>query len=125
MSCHLIPTWHEWNANADDVMMTWFTLFVNLVISCQACTSCAYVHSACALNKNSVPKYPRGLACTQADSNLRKLTASHFQVLDTQNANKNMPSIFPIAYLNENERYCNENLAWCKQELLVQSYTVW
>ena len=28
-SCHLIPTWHEWNANADDVMMTWLTLYVN------------------------------------------------------------------------------------------------
>ena len=28
-SCHLIPTWHEWNANADDVMMTRFTLYVN------------------------------------------------------------------------------------------------
>ena len=21
---------HEWNANADDVMMTWFVLYVNL-----------------------------------------------------------------------------------------------
>ena len=24
MSCHLISTWHEWNANAVDVMVTWF-----------------------------------------------------------------------------------------------------
>ena len=28
-SCHLIPTWHEWNVNADDVMMMWFALYVN------------------------------------------------------------------------------------------------
>ena len=36
-SCHLIPTWHEWNAKADNVMMTWFALYVSLVMSCQAC----------------------------------------------------------------------------------------
>ena len=24
----MIPMWHEWNVNADDVMMTWFTLYV-------------------------------------------------------------------------------------------------
>ena len=29
MSCHLIPMWHEWNANVNDVMMTWFALDVN------------------------------------------------------------------------------------------------
>ena len=28
---HLIPMWHEWNANANDVMMTWFVLYANLV----------------------------------------------------------------------------------------------
>ena len=28
-SWHLIPTWHEWNVNANDIMMTWFTLYVN------------------------------------------------------------------------------------------------
>ena len=44
-----------------------------------------------------------------ADSNLGKLTASHFQALIAQNANENMPDIFPIVYLNENLRYCNEN----------------
>ena len=30
-----------------------------------------------------------------------------------------------IACLNENFTNCNENLAWGKQEPLVQSYTVW
>ena len=29
MSCQFIPTWHEWNVNADDIMMAWFTLYVN------------------------------------------------------------------------------------------------
>ena len=28
-SCHIIPTYHEWNTNADDVMMTRFILYVN------------------------------------------------------------------------------------------------
>ena len=29
--------WHEWNVNAADIMMTWFALYVNLVMSCLAC----------------------------------------------------------------------------------------
>ena len=29
MSCHLIPMWHEWNANTNDIMMTWFALYLN------------------------------------------------------------------------------------------------
>ena len=29
-----------------------------------------------------------------------------------------------ITYLNENFTDCNENLAWGKQEPLIQSYTV-
>ena len=51
MSWHLIPTWHEWNVNANDVMVTWFTLFVNLVISHLACMSHVCVHGACDLIK--------------------------------------------------------------------------
>ena len=35
-------------------------------------------------------------------------------VLNTQNENDNMPDMFPIVYLNEDLRYCNENLAWGK-----------
>ena len=54
-------------------------------------------------------KYSNGLMGMPANSNLRKLTASHFKVLITQNANENMPNMFPIVYLNENLRYCNEN----------------
>ena len=47
----------------------------------------------------------------QANANLGKLTASHFQVLNTQNANENMPNMIPIAYLNEILMDCNENQA--------------
>ena len=72
------------------------------------------MHGEHALSKNGTPKYPSGLAGMQADSNLGKITASHFQVLNTQNANENMPGMFPIVYLNQNLRYCNENLAWGK-----------
>ena len=61
----------------------------------------------------------------QADLNLRKLTTSHSNALNTQNANKNMPNMFPIAYLNENLRYCNKNLAWGKQEPLIHTYVFW
>ena len=112
--CHLIPTWHEWNVNAGDGMTMWFTLFANLVTSHLACMSFPCMHGTHALNKYDMPKYQSGLAYTQADLSLKKSTASHFQVLNTQNANKNMPNMFPIAYLSENLRYCNENLAWGK-----------
>ena len=125
MSCHLILMWHECNANADDIMMTLFTLFATLVMSCLACMLHTHMHGACALIKNGMSKYLSGLACMQAILNLGKLTTSHIQVLNTQNANRNMPNIFPIAYLNQNLRYCNENLAWGKGEPLIQSYTVW
>ena len=74
------------------------------------------MHGACALNKMGMPKYLISLMGMPANLNLRKLTTSHFHVLIMQNANENMPNMFPIVYLNENLRYCNENLAWGKQE---------
>ena len=74
------------------------------------------------LYKYGVSKYSSGLVCTQADLNLVKITASHFWVLNTQNANENMPNMIPIAYLNKNFMDCNENLAWGKQEPLVHPY---
>ena len=103
-SCHLNPTWHEWNANAGDVMVTWFAHDANLVMS----------RWACAIIKMGASKYPNGLTGTPADWNLGKITASHFEALITQNANENMPDMLLIVYLNENLRYCNENLAWGK-----------
>ena len=108
-SCHLIPTWHEWNVDAGDVMMTWFTHDANLVTSRWACASRAHVHGAHAIIKMGVSKYSNGLTGMPADSNLGKITATHFKVLITQNVNENMPDMFPIVYLNENLRYCNEN----------------
>ena len=125
MSCHLIPTWHEWNANAGDVMVTWFAHDANLVTSRWACASRAREHGARAIIKMGASKYPNGLTGTPADWNLGKITASHFKVLITQNANENMPDMFLIVYLNENLRYCNENLAWGKREPLVHPYVFW
>ena len=78
-SCHLIPTWHEWNVNANDVMMTWSALFVNLLMLHLACTLCACVYGACALYMYGASKYLHGLA----NLNLEKITASHFQVVNT------------------------------------------
>ena len=117
-SCHLLSTWHEWNANAGDIMVMWFASYVNLVTSPWACASCMHVHGTCAIIKMGASKYLNSLMGMPTNSNLMKLTASHFNALNTQNANENMPNMFPIVYLNENLRYCNENLAWGKQEPL-------
>ena len=62
-SCHLIPTWHEWNVNANDVMMAWFALDVNFVMLHLACAMHAQMHGTYALNKYDACKYPSGLAC--------------------------------------------------------------
>ena len=70
MSCNLIPTWHKWNVNANDVMMTWLASYVSLVTSCLACATHVHVHDTCALNKYGASKYLSGLACIQAESNL-------------------------------------------------------
>ena len=78
---------HKWNVNTDDIMMTWFTLHVNLAMSCLACTMCMDVHGACALCRTSTSKYFSGLVCMQANPILAKITASHFWVLNSQNAN--------------------------------------
>ena len=124
-SYHLIPTWHEWNANANDVMIMWFTIYQTLVMSCQACAACADVHGIHEICKTSVSKYLSGQECMPADLNLVKMTASHFWVLNTQNANQNMPDMIPIAHLNENFTNCDENLEWGNSEPLVCSYMFW
>ena len=62
---HLILMWNEWNGNTGDVMVMWFTSYVNLVTSHWACMlhACmhACMHGACALSKNGMPKYPSGM----------------------------------------------------------------
>ena len=113
-SCHIIPMWYEWNANPNDIMMMLFTLHANLVMSCLPCPMCVHIHGACALCRTSISKYMSGLAYMQPDLNLAKITASHVQVLNTQNVNQNMPNMIPITYLNKNFTNCNENLAWGK-----------
>ena len=79
--------WHDWNANADDVIMTWFGLYANLVISHLACVTHMHVHDTHAPHKTRASKYSSGLACMQANTNLVKITTSLFWVLNTQNAN--------------------------------------
>ena len=32
-SYHISHMWHKWNVNANDVMITWFTLYLNHVVS--------------------------------------------------------------------------------------------
>ena len=92
-----------------------------LVMSGHACMVHSCVHGACALCKTSTSKYLSGLACTQAELNLVKITTTHcwVGVLNTQNANRNMPNMIPTAYLNENFTDCKENLAWGKSEPLM------
>ena len=97
MSCHLIPMWHEWNAITNDIMITWFTLYANLVTSHLACMTCMHLHGTCALYKYGAPKYPSVLASMQADLNLEKITTTHFWVVNTQNANENMPNMIPLS----------------------------
>ena len=65
--CHFIPTWHEWNANAGDVMVMWFTSYANLVTSQWVCTSHVCMHGAHAIIKNGAPKDLSGPAGTQVD----------------------------------------------------------
>ena len=72
------------------------------------------MHGTHALYKYGMSKYLSGLVCMQAESNLEKITTSHFWVQNSQNANENMQTMIPIAYLNENFMDCNENLAWGK-----------
>ena len=124
-SCDLISMWHKWNAETNDIMMTWFALYANFVTSHLACMVHAYMHGTCALDKYGASKYPIGLVCMQADSNIGELTTSHFWVLNTHKANENMPNMIPIAYLNENLMDCNESLAWSKQQPLIHPYIFW
>ena len=90
-SCHIIPIWHEWNVNANDILMTWLPHMQALVTSCQACMTCVCMHNACALSDFGTTMYFSQPACMQAGWNLGKITASHLGALITQISNKNMP----------------------------------
>ena len=99
----------QMECNVGDVMVTWLTSNANLVTSQWACALSTHMHGTHAIIEMGVSKYSHGLMGMPADSNLTKLTASHSKALITQNANKNMPNMFPIVYLNENLRYFNKN----------------
>ena len=47
---------------------------------------------------------------------LSKITASHFNTLNTKIANWNMMKRILIAMHNENKAYCNENFRICAEE---------
>ena len=67
MSCHLHSTWNEWNVNAGDVMVTWFTSYVNLVTSQWACTLHACMQGQCAIIIMGALEYLYGLTGMPAD----------------------------------------------------------
>ena len=100
-------------------------------IICEPCDIMSGMHNVCMMHgthapyNNGVSMHLSGLVCTPADSNLEKTTASHFQVLNDQNANENMPNMIPIVYLNKNLVESNENLTWGKRESLIHSYVDW
>ena len=87
---------HEWNVNAGDIMVMWFASYVSLVMSSWAYALGTHMHGTHAIIKMGGLKHSNGLTGMPADSNLRKLTASHFNVLITQNTNENMPNMFLI-----------------------------
>ena len=101
--------WHKWNANTGDIMVMWFAHDANLVTSRWACAPHVHEHGAHAIIKMGTSKYLNCLTGMPANSNLGEITASHSKAPITQNANENMPDMFPIVYLNEDLRYCNEN----------------
>ena len=71
--------WREWNANTGDIMVMWFTSYVNLVTSRWACALHVCMHGAHAIIKMGMSKYSNGLTGMPANSNLTKLTASHLK----------------------------------------------
>ena len=105
--------WCSCNANTNDVMPPHSYVYqwdMNVSWCCGSLYVQACRHGPHALTIYGIPKYLSGLVCMQANLNLGNLTSSHFHVLNTQISNRNMPNMFPIVYLNENLRYCNENL---------------
>ena len=58
----------------------------------------------------------------QAKQYLSKLTASHFNTLNTKITNQNMLKMILIAMLNENMADSNENFKICAEELIAPLY---
>ena len=58
----------------------------------------------------------------QAEQYLSKLTASHFNTLNTKFANRNMLKRILIVMLNENKADSNENFRICAEEPVAPLY---
>ena len=58
----------------------------------------------------------------QAEPYLSKLTASHFNTLNTKIANQNVLKRILIAMLNENKADSNENFKICSEEPVAPLY---
>ena len=58
----------------------------------------------------------------QAKQYLSKLTASHFDTLNTKFANQNLPKRSLIAMHNKNKADCNENFRICAKEPVAPLY---
>ena len=80
------------NVNSAHVMPMWSTRVVNPndIMHC----TCMFRHPYIILMHHIMLI---GLACVHADHQLLKITASHFQVIITQNANENMLIMLLIA----------------------------
>ena len=62
------------------------------------------------------------LLFTPAKQLLLKITVSHFNVLNMQNANQNMLEKIFIAMQDENKTDCNENVRICSEESIGPLY---
>ena len=58
----------------------------------------------------------------QAEQNLSKITASHFNTLNMKIANQNVLKRILIAMLNKNTADSNENLRICSEESVAPLY---
>ena len=96
-------------------MQTWFILHLNPIDV--TCVTCVHIHSVCTLSNFGVSMYFCRPVYMQAAQNLEKITALHFGVLITQNANKNMTNMILIAELNKNLLDSNENLGVMNENL--------
>ena len=59
---------------------------------------------------------------TQAEQDLSKITASHFNTLNTKLANQNVLKRILIAMLNENKADSNENFRICAEDPVAPLY---
>ena len=76
---------------------------------CMQASRLPYVYMAC-------QKLLMDVSFVQAKRYLSKLTASHFNTLNTKISNQNVLERIPIATHNKNNADCNENFRICAEE---------